>query len=236
MPEYAYADNWVTSNAKDMMNKLMNQTDPWFLMVNFSGPHNPWDITKEMKQGCKDFNFPPPKGCSGDLERINQVRQNYSAMIENIDKNIGSLISLLKEQGQYENTVIIYSSDHGEMLGDKGRFFKSVPYRGAVRIPMIISGPGVAKNRICAEGVQLHDLASTILDFAEMKFPNETDSISLKPLAQGRTDEGIRDYQIIMLHNSVRHEGSYEDYKDYVIHQKKGTDFEYIDEFNKKYG
>lgn len=235
LPEYAYADNWVTSNAKDMMNQLMKQSDPWFMMVNFSGPHNPWDITKEMKEGCKDLNFPPPRGCSGDLERINQVRQNYSAMIENIDKNIGNLVSMLKETGQYENTVIIYSSDHGEMLGDKGRFFKSVPYRGAVRIPMIISGAGVAKDRICGNKVQLHDLASTILDFAEMKFPIETDSISLKPLAQGRTDEEIRDYQIIMLHNSVRHEGSYEDYKDYMIHQKKGTDFDYIEEFNKKY-
>lgn len=232
LPDFAYADNWVTDNARSMMERLIEKQKPWFMMVNFSGPHNPWDITAAMKDQCKDKKFPLPHGYTGEEDSINQVRQNYSAMLKNIDRNIGKLIQQLKERGQYDNTIIIYSSDHGEMLGDKNRFFKSVPYRGAVQIPLIISGPGVAQNKICRSRVQLHDLAATILDFADMRFEQKTDSISLRPLAMGCTEKEIRDYQLVMLRNSAKHEGDYEGYEEYGQHQKKGPDSEYIEEFN----
>lgn len=235
LPEFAYADNWVTNNAENMLGTFCDKKAPWFLMVNFSGPHNPWDITQSMKERCKNKKFSKPEGYTGNLTRINEVRQNYSAMLENIDNNIGKILSKLKEKGQYEKTIIIYASDHGEMLGDHNRFFKSVPYRGAIKIPMIISGPRIVKDKICTCNVQLHDLAATILDFAGMKFKESTDSISVKPLVEGNTAQEIRDYQIVMLNNSEKHNGSYSDYQEYEYHKKRCTDSDYINEFNKKY-
>lgn len=232
LSDFEYADNWVTRNAKGMLEELTTKDNPWFMMVNFSGPHNPWDITQSMKDACQSMEFSQPYGYTGDKKHINTIRQNYGAMLENIDRNIGNLIEFLKEKGQYDNTILIYSSDHGEMLGDKDRFYKSVPYRGSVNIPLIISGPGVEKNQLCNTNAQLHDLAATILDFADMKFERETDSISLKSLAQGSADGQIRDYQLSALHNSQQHKGVYEDYEEYAQYQKRqGVSAKHMERF-----
>lgn len=232
LPEYAYADNWVSQNALEKLKGLARQEKPWFLMVNFSGPHNPWDVTASMKDKVKGIDFPIPKTYSGDSDTLNAVRQNYAAMLENIDENIGAILNELKATGQYDNTVIIYSSDHGEMLGDHDRYMKSVPYRGSVHIPLVISGPGVSPGKVCDELVQLHDLAATIVDFAGMEMPAETDSCSLKGLTCDENASPIRTFQMTMLYNSVRHAGGYEGYTDLEMYKKIKSDKEYIEEFN----
>lgn len=236
LPEYAYADNWVGKNSIEKLRKISSGAKPWFLMVNFSGPHNPWDVTERMKEAWKDVTFPLPSSWKGDKDELNAVRQNYAAMLENIDRNIGLILDELKKTGQYENTVVIYSADHGEMMGDHNRYMKSVPYRGSVHIPLVVSGPGVEHGKICNEMVQLHDIAATITDFAGYKMPPETDSCSLKALACGLTDEPIRNYQAIALYNSLKFGKDYPGYEDLMDRQKKKNDQAYIQEFCKVLG
>jgi len=234
LPDYAYADNWVAQNAINQLNEITSQDNPWFLMVNFSGPHNPWDVTMDMKKKWKDTQFPIPKSYHGDRAALNEVRQNYAAMIDNIDINIGRILEILKASGQYEDTIIIYSADHGEMMGDKDRYMKSVPYRGSVHIPLVISGPGVRQGLVCSEMVELHDLASTIVDFAGLSMGEETDSISLKDLACNIGAKPIREFQISMLYNSLEHKLPYSEYCELEQYRKQKSDKDYIEEFNEE--
>ena len=234
--EDAYADNWVTSNALAMLRKMEKKEQPWFLMVNFSGPHDPWDVTEDMKERWKDVQFPIPADYDGDREELNGVRQNYAAMLENIDRNIGLLVEELKRSGQYDNTIIIYASDHGEMMGDRSRYFKCVPYHGSIHVPLVISGPGVRQGAVRDELVQLHDLAATITDFAGLSMPEGADAKSLVPLATSAEAGAIRDFQAVMLCNGIQNtEKRYDGYEEYLSYQKKMTDFEYIAEFNREF-
>lgn len=222
IPEFAYSDNWVTNNALGMLQELTKKEAPWFLMVNFSGPHDPWDVTVEMKERWRDVQFPILADYCGEREELNGVRQNYAAMLENIDRNIGLLIEELKRSGQYDDTMIIYASDHGEMMGDRSRYFKCVPYHGAVHVPLVISGPGVRQGIIRDELVQLHDLAATITDFAGLSMPAGTDAKSLMPLATSAVAEPIRDFQAVMLCNGIQNtKTSYDGYEEYLSYQKK---------------
>ena len=217
IPAGSYADNWVTKNALSELRAMAQQPAPWFLMVNFSGPHDPWDVTEEMKRKWENTAFPIPAEYEGDGERLLSVRQNYAAMLENIDRNIGLLLDELKRLGQYEDTLIIYSADHGEMLGDRNRFFKSVPYRPSVHIPLVISGEGVLSGHVCDELVQLSDLAATITEAAGLHMPEDTDSRSLLPLATGKAAPPVRTYQYAALYPHLRERSEplagYEEYE-----------------------
>jgi len=231
LPEHAYADNWVTENALNKLRDMSKKDQPWFLMVNFSGPHNPWDVTERMKAAWEGVDFPIPADYLGDPEELKAVRRNYAAMLENIDRNIGLLIEELKRTGQYENTVILYAADHGEMMGEHNRYTKSVPYQGAVHVPLVICGPGVLEGNRCDEMVQLHDLAATITDFAGLSMPEGRDSCSLRKLATEKDALPIREYQVVMLYNSLKYGKDYPGYEELMHYQKKKTDREYIAEF-----
>lgn len=232
LPDEAYADNWVMENAIEQLEQLTSKDEPWFLMVNFSGPHNPWDVTVTMKESCKDRFFPIPSTYTGDSDVLNSVMRNYAAMLENIDKNIGVIINKLHDSGQLEDTIVIYSADHGEMMGEHDRYMKSVPFQGALRIPLVVAGPEVLNGKVRNEMVQLHDLAATITDFAGLDMPEEADAISLKGLASDEAAQPIRDYQVAMLCNSRRSDKPLEGYEDLEQYRNTRTDDEYIEEFN----
>jgi len=141
LPEESYCDNWITHNGIEML-KEFPENKPWHLVVNFVCPHDPWDITVGMKENWNGIIFPKPfKGSVKSVNEELKVRQNYAAMLENIDRNVGIFIEEVKKRGEMDNTIIIYSSDHGEMLGDFRRYNKMVPERGATKIPLVISGP-----------------------------------------------------------------------------------------------
>lgn len=180
IPIDTYCDNYVCQNGVDMINSFEDDK-PWFLQVNFTGPHDPWDVLSSMVDKYRDINLPTPSLYDGDTDSINAVRQNYAAMIENIDDACGRLIDAISSRGELGNTIIIYSSDHGEMLGDRNMFGKSVPFRGSVHIPLIITGPQILHG-VYDELVELQDIAGTICDFAGINDYDFTDSISLYSL------------------------------------------------------
>ena len=189
LPDDAYVDNWIAQNGLDLIGQAP-KGKPWFLQINFNGPHEPMDITKRMKDKWKGVEFPPPNGSANiGARKHNEIRQNYSAMIENIDRWLGIYIEELKKRGEYENTLIVYSSDHGEMLGDKDRWAKSVPWQPSVGVPLIIGGPGVSRGKVHEDPTTTMDLAATFVDYAGLPAPAQMDSRSLKPLLEGKIDE-----------------------------------------------
>ncbi|SFM22469.1 Arylsulfatase A [Paenibacillus sp. 1_12] len=203
LPDEAYCDNWLTRNGIQML-KDFPQDQPWFLMVNFVGPHEPWDITHRMKAEWEKVQFPKPNQCSLPQETWNSIRQNYAAMLENIDRNIGLLLDEVRRRGEMDNTVIIYASDHGDMLGDFDKFGKCKPERGSVHIPLVISGPNIRKGQYSNALVELQDLAGTILDLADLTMKEAEDSLSLKNILS--SDSGtLRETQISGLDEGPQH-------------------------------
>jgi arylsulfatase A-like enzyme len=238
LPEAAYSDNWTGNNALTMLETLHNDDRPWFLQVNFPGPHNPWDVTASMRKRWDTVDFPLPKGCSLDGEaavRALKIRRNYAAMLENIDFQIGRILIRLKELGEYENTLIVYASDHGEMLGDRGRYFKTVPYRGAVHIPLVIAGPDTQAGILSGELAQLHDLAATFAEYGGGSMPEPAEALSLLSLAAG--GEGtLREYQFSALSFSLK-ETEHDDYADYSRYRRSSSNQEeLIRKFKDEFG
>ena len=109
-------------------------------------------------------------------------------MIENIDRWIGLYLEVLEKRGDLSNTLIVFSSDHGEMLGDHGRWGKGDPYHPSVSVPLVVSGPKVEQQIVSTLPTTILDLTATFLEYANLKIPTEMDSRSLKPLLEAQTN------------------------------------------------
>lgn len=184
LPDDAYCDNWVAANGIRCLKGFPKDT-PWHLVVNFVGPHGPFDVTAGMRSRWKDVELPPPVDNEDpDMEVVLTRRQNYAAMIENIDEHVGRMIEVVAQRGELDNTIVVYASDHGEMLGDHGRWGKSVWYTPSSGIPLIVSGPRVQAG-VCSDAlVSLHDLSATFLDYAGAVPLPDTDARTLRPLLE----------------------------------------------------
>lgn len=186
LPNEAYCDNWLARQGLDLLD-ASPRDKPWFLQVNWTGPHNPEDITARMESQVRSLKMPSPNGANQYDATTNQtIRQNYTAMCENIDRTIGLYLDQLTSMGQLDNTIILFSSDHGEMLGDHGRWGKVVPYHPSASVPLTIAGPGIVSGKTSAALVNHIDLAATCLDFAGIPIPRGMDSRSLRPVLEGR--------------------------------------------------
>jgi arylsulfatase A-like enzyme len=106
-------------------------------------------------------------------------------MIENIDQRVGEMISVVEQRGELDNTLIVYGSDHGEMLGDHNRWAKRSWYQPSVGVPLIVAGPGVRSGVVAECPVAIHDLAPTFLEFAGAAPIPEADAVSLSPFLTG---------------------------------------------------
>ena len=196
LPNEAYADNFEAARALDMLESFPTDK-PWHLIVNFSGPHPPWNAAESMLARTRDNHYGLPAGETGfDPDALMSVRRAYAAAIENIDRLCGRILDCVAERGEHEKSLVIYSSDHGEMLGDHGKLGKRFPERGSVNIPMIASGPGVVEGVVSHALVEWQDIAATALEFADApELEGGVDSCSLKPILLGES-ESFRDFQV----------------------------------------
>jgi arylsulfatase A-like enzyme len=119
--------------------------------------------------------------------QLRKVTANYYGMISFIDHHVGRIISTLQDLGDIESTLIVYTSDHGELLGDHGLYQKGpTPYEGLLNVGAIFSGPGVPKNTVIDDTVTTLDLSATFCDYAGTSLPHEAQSQSLRPLLEGK--------------------------------------------------
>jgi arylsulfatase A-like enzyme len=119
------------------------------------------------------------------------VRASYWAMCDLIDEQVGRMLDTLAETGQLENTIVIYTSDHGEMLGDHGIYLKGpFFYEPAIRVPLIISWPCAVRAQRSGALVELTDLPQTLLDAVGLPHLPSMQGQSLWPLLIGQADPG----------------------------------------------
>ena len=185
LPRHHYTDDFCGRSGLTVLERLPDDS-PWFLWVNFPGPHEPFDPPAELRDRYAGVDFPPP--AAPDLHRPedhNQIRRNYAAMIEGIDEWIGRLLAAVTGRGESERTVVVFASDHGEMLGDRGRWYKAVPWEASVRVPLILAGPGIPPGRTTQVLAELIDVAATVLDLAGVDGIPCWDARSLLPAAHG---------------------------------------------------
>src|SRR5690606_12895270 len=114
---------------------------------------------------------------------------NYYGMISLIDHQVGRIRTALQDYGLADDTLVIFTSDHGEWLGDHGLMLKGpMPYEGLLRVSLLCAGPGVAANRVVNEPVSTLDLAATFTDYGDAANLGPMHGRSLRPLLEGRAE------------------------------------------------
>ena len=199
--EKYHPTNWVASECLDFLRRR-DRSKPFFLMASFVRPHPPLDAPRyyydmyDRKELAKpylgDWNDEErmfrdghsycAQSAPGDPEYIRQLRAGYYACITHMDHQIGRILSALVEQKLMDNTVILFVSDHGEMLGDHLLFQKAKPYQGSIQVPLFLSGPEryVGKHRrVCQDLVELRDVMPTLLELAGAEIPDTVEGVSV---------------------------------------------------------
>jgi arylsulfatase A-like enzyme len=124
----------------------------------------------------------------GDAQ-LAEMTANYYGMISLIDHNVGRILTALHDLGVADNTLVVYTTDHGELLGNHGLYLKGpTPYEDLLRVTLVARGPGVAGSRVISEPVSTLDLAATFYDAAGVSAPRDLQSRSLAKLLRGESD------------------------------------------------
>ena len=238
VPEEFNQTTWCAEKTIEFIHEKKNQ--PWFFSFNCFAPHHPFDPPANFLEKYNPDDMPLPKAKPNELESKTTYQQldaqfahndpnsydikemtdrdkreitaAYYAMIELIDKQVGRMINALKETEQLENTIIIFMSDHGEMLGDHGFYLKGPHfYDEAVSVPLIFSCKDLIKTNLRANClVELIDIAPTLLDAAGLDIPNYIQGKSLLPILNGKkTADHHRDYVFSEYYNSWTHKHAY---------------------------
>ena len=125
-------------------------------------------------------------------KQLREMTANYFGMISLIDHNVGRIILELKRLGMDKNTIIIYSTDHGDLLGDHGLYLKGpTPYEGLLRVGLIVNGPNIPKNKVIKDPVSTMDIAATICDIAGAELPHVAQSKSLIPVIRNNESRDV---------------------------------------------
>jgi arylsulfatase A-like enzyme len=219
-PEH-YETNWITRNALDFLGR-QDADKPWFLFVSYNRPHSPSVLPEPHYSMYDDADLDIPElpgpytreewAGAGARERhvvvepemASKLIRSYLASISLVDDNIGKLLDLLTEKGMDENTIVVFTADHGNLLGDKGLWFKSPMWDGSSRIPMIMKVPetvleGVKPGRKVVEIVELTDIMPTLLELIKVQDNVQgMQGKSMVPLLEGNA-ESWRNYSFSML-------------------------------------
>ncbi|MBA8876785.1 choline-sulfatase [Phyllobacterium myrsinacearum] len=205
-------DDEVAFHATQKLYQLSRTSDdaasrPWCLTVSFTHPHDPyvarrkyWDLyenspalepavaaipfeaqdphAQRLMQACDytQFNITP--------ENIRRARQGYLANISYVDDKVGEILEVLRATRMLDNTIIVFTSDHGDMLGERGLWFKMNFFEGSARVPLMIAGKGIAPQLI-TQPVSTLDINPTLAAFAGI------DIAAVKPWTDGEDLTGV---------------------------------------------
>ncbi len=162
-----------TNNAIDFL-KNRDRKKPFCMVISWNPPHPPYDKVPEKyfaeQPEIKDFSPNVPEELRRDPAFLKKVREYYAA-IRGLDENFGRLLSYLEEAGLAEDTIVILSADHGDMMGSQGLMGKNIWYEESIRIPFIVKGKGIRQGRTDAL-LSSMDHMPTLLDLAGLPIPD----------------------------------------------------------------
>lgn len=202
----------ITRDCVDFLHARKGQSDrtPYFLIAGYSSPHFPISVPEELLEKYRG-RVPDPVIPEGHIESlpihlqhirrhfgvvetdpdlVRLGRESYYALVEWLDGEIAKILQALDESGEADNTIIIYTADHGEMLGEHGMWWKCNFFEQSSRVPLIVSWPekctgGQRHTQVCS----LIDLSATILEMSGAEVPRWFDGDSLIPMLENTDAE-----------------------------------------------
>ena len=213
LPLQEYYDVYVGQQAVDYLQKYQRD-QPWFCWVSFPGPHAPWDAPEPYASMYDPAAMPLPIPPTSDQDKtassnvlrrrtkatglavwdIQQMRANYAGKVSLIDDQVGQIVETVQHRRELDRTIIIFTSDHGEMNGDHGLIYKSNFYRSAVSVPLLIRLPGpmgdAVAGKTCSNLVESFDIGPTLVDLVGGKLAFQQFGRSLVPYLRSGADKG----------------------------------------------
>jgi choline-sulfatase len=209
LPEELTPENWITNEALRFMDdqKEKRSEKPFFLHLSYFPPHHPYSPVKKFAEmyldKMEEMKLPPnfshdelQKWCKGNsnrpdslsIEDVKYLRAMYFGFVTQLDAALGKLFHGLEERGLMENTIIVFTSDHGDNLGEHGRFYKGDMLEGSVGVPLMIKWPHkkLKKRKIIEENVSHVDLVPTLLHAAGISPTKNMDGYNMLPLMKGK--------------------------------------------------
>jgi len=209
LPAEHHPTQWVGNRCIDFLKKQQRTSSPWYLYAGFIHPHPPFAPPNPWHKLYRAPEMPLPylpknaeemicfinrfqnrykyRDRGLDLNLIRCMRAYYYACVSFIDHQVGRILSQLEAMGELDNTLIVFSADHGELLGDFGCFGKRSFHDASQRIPLIVRQPGrFRKGGRCASTTSLVDLLPTFLGAAGCPVPSECDGEDLAAVAKDR--------------------------------------------------
>ncbi len=205
--DYTRYDARVTGTACDWLARSERADTPWAAFVSFVSPHYPLMAPPEYMRLYDPDALEGPQGAVPDHPELQRylafldygshfdaatartARAAYFGLVSYLDASIGRVLAALEASGQTEDTLILYFSDHGEMLGDHGFWTKQVMYESSSGVPMIAAGPGLPTGAVCGTAASLTDIAPTALAWAGLDH-GDLQGAPLQDLATGPDDPG----------------------------------------------
>ena len=210
-PEEAAPEHYRTDCALEMLKGFTQGSQPWLMEVHYIEPHDPYFPLKKFLDKYDAGSIPVPKSFTDDFrnkpglhrresqtwgnvteEDVRQSRAHYYAYTEQLDAQIGRLLASLDQSGQAANTIVVFTTDHGDMVGAHRMWIKGwMPYEECYRVPLIVRWPGhIQAGGRSSALVQTHDLAHTYIEVAGAAKLPFADGRSLAPLWENpnRTD------------------------------------------------
>lgn len=207
---YTDYDLAITTAAEDWLRQRKHSTRPWAAFVSLVSPHYPLKAPEAYyaMYDPAEMDLPvayapearPDHAELGNIagffdydrhfddRKIRQAKAAYYGLTSFMDACVGRVLAALEDSGQLDNTLVIYVSDHGDMMGDHGFWTKQVMYEASAGVPMIAAGPGVPAGRRVRTGTSLLDLAATARDVAGLPPQDGAPGRSLRAIAREPDD------------------------------------------------
>tara|TARA_A100000164_G_C21923985_1_gene782112 strand:+ start:302 stop:1720 length:1419 start_codon:yes stop_codon:yes gene_type:complete len=202
-----YEPDAQTDMAIKYINKYKDNKNPFYLTLSYGTPHDPWEknnVPKIYYDMFKNKTLGPSKNYSNSLDpygdnwsnehktkkKIAEWMRVYYAMTTNLDWNFGRLISSIEDAGIIDNTIIIFTSDHGEMFGAHGRMKKNIFYEESIRVPFLIQWRDKLSSGLKLDTLlSTVDIMPTILGLVDVEIPKEVEGTDLSLVLKGERFE-----------------------------------------------
>jgi len=196
-----YRPTLVTDEAVKFIEEQSKGARPWMFFVSWIPPHGPYASPPRYRKHYEGrLELPPniPKGLPEDHARSNLP--DYYGMVESLDAEFKRMLDALDRSGVAEDTIVCYSSDHGDMIGSQGYKAKRWPYEESVRIPFLIRYPRrVPAGQVIADPFSTVDVYPTLAGLAGLKAPEGLDGLDYSPMLTGQNAKPPRDYAFLQM-------------------------------------
>ncbi|MEP7366331.1 MAG: sulfatase-like hydrolase/transferase [Acidobacteriota bacterium] len=207
--DYEYTPTaWTGRETRSVLADFARGGKPFFLFSSFFKPHAPYTVLEPYDSMFDNIDIPLPKQVTladiqklplpaqkqilrgrpqyaMDRQRLEWIYRSYYASVAMIDKEVGDILDTLRQSGQEQNTVVIFSTDHGDQLLEHGLVDKNVFFEASVRVPFLISLPGRIKPGRYDELIEMVDILSTLFDICGLPLAPRVQGRSFAPLVTG---------------------------------------------------